>query len=90
MILSCLHAYKLYYILQQNFVKGEESLVLYTKEDCPRCDMLKAKLNAKNIAFAEIKDEATIEALGIDFLPVLQVGDSMLKLSEANDFINSL
>lgn len=65
-------------------------MVLYTKDNCPRCDMLKAKLNAKNIAFSEIKDEATIEALGIDFLPVLQVDDSLMELSKANDFINSL
>ena len=75
---------------REDLIQYMNNTPLYTKEDCPRCDMLKAKLNAKNIAFAEIKDEATIEALGIDFLPVLQVGDSMLKLSEANDFINSL
>lgn len=65
-------------------------LTLYTKDDCPRCDMLKAKLNAKNISFVEIKDESVIEALGIDFLPVLQVGEEFMQLSKANDFINSL
>jgi hypothetical protein len=52
--------------------------------------MLKAKLNAKNISFVEIKDESVIEALGIDFLPVLQVGEEFMQLSKANDFINSL
>ena len=65
-------------------------MTLYTKDDCPRCDMLKTKLNAKNIAFVEIKDEKTIEALGIDFLPVLQVDEEFMQLSKANDFINSL
>lgn len=65
-------------------------MTLYSKDDCPRCDMLKTKLNAKKIAFVEIKDEKTIEALGIEFLPVLQVGEELMELGKANDFINSL
>lgn len=65
-------------------------MVLYTKNDCPRCDMLKTKLRAKNIAFVEINDEDTIEALGIEFLPVLRVDDELMELGKANDFINSL
>ena len=65
-------------------------MVLYTKNDSPRCDMLKTKLRAKNIAFVEINDEDTIEALGIEFLPVLRVDDELMELGKANDFINSL
>ena len=71
-------------------MKGGITLTLYSKDDCPRCDMLKVKLNAKNISFVEIRDESVIEALGIDFLPVLEVDGEMLGLSKANDFINSL
>jgi hypothetical protein len=52
--------------------------------------MLKTKLRAKNIAFVEINDEDTIEALGIEFLPVLRVDDELMELGKANDFINSL
>lgn len=65
-------------------------MVLYTKEDCPRCEMLKTKLKAKNIDFVEVDDESTIEALGIEFLPVLKVDDELMELGKANDFINSL
>ena len=65
-------------------------MVLYTKKDCPRCEMLKTKLKAKNIDFVEVDDESTIEALGIEFLPVLKVDDELMELGKANDFINSL
>ena len=65
-------------------------MTLYTKEDCPRCDMLKMKLKSKNIDYEEVTDESVIESLGIDFLPVLQVDGELLELGKANDFINSL
>lgn len=65
-------------------------MVLYTKDDCPRCEMLKTKLKAKNIDFVEVDDEGIIESLGIEFLPVLKVNDELLELGKANDFINSL
>lgn len=65
-------------------------IILYSKDDCPRCDMLKTKLNAKGIEFEEVKDVAVIEQLGIDFLPVLNVGGVLMELSKANDYINSL
>lgn len=65
-------------------------MVLYTKDNCPRCEMLKTKLKSKNINFVEVGDESTIEALGIEFLPVLKVDDELLELGKANDFINSL
>lgn len=65
-------------------------MVLYTKEDCPRCEMLKTKLKAKSIDFVEVDDESTIKALGIEFLPVLKVDDELMELGKANDFINSL
>ena len=65
-------------------------MILYTKEHCPRCEMLKTKLKSKNIDFVEVDDESTIEALGIEFLPVLKVNDELLELGKANDFINSL
>lgn len=65
-------------------------LVLYSKDNCPRCDMLKSKLNAKGIEFEEVKDINVIESLGIDFLPVLDVDGELMELSKANNYINSL
>ena len=65
-------------------------MTLYSKDNCPRCDMLKTKLNAKGVAFVEVKYEDVIASLGIDFLPVLEVDGELLELGKANDFINSL
>lgn len=65
-------------------------MTLYSKDDCPRCDMLKDKLNAKGITFVEVKNEDVIASLGIDFLPVLEVDGELLELGKANDFIKSL
>jgi glutaredoxin len=65
-------------------------MTLYTKDNCPRCNVLKTKLYAKGISFVEIKDEDVIESLGIEFLPVLKVHDDLLDFGKANEFINSL
>lgn len=65
-------------------------MTLYTKDNCPRCDILKKKLSAKGISFIEVKNEDIIAAKGIDFLPVLEVGEELFDLGKANDFINSL
>lgn len=65
-------------------------LKLYSKDDCPRCDMIKDKLISKNVQFIEIKDEDIIKSLCIEFLPVLEVDGQLLGLSKANDYINSL
>jgi glutaredoxin len=69
---------------------GGEILILYTKDNCPRCEVLKTKLNAKNVEFEEISDIDVMVAKGITFAPMLEVNGELLDLSKANDFINSL
>ena len=69
---------------------GGEILTLYTKDNCPRCEVLKAKLKAKNVEYTEISDINTLIAKGITFAPMLEVDGELLDLSKANDFINSL
>lgn len=65
-------------------------MTLYTKADCPRCDMLKDKLSTKGVEYTEVSDESTISSLGIEFLPVLEVDGELLELGKANNYINSL
>ena len=65
-------------------------MILYSKDDCLRCVMLKTKLALKGIPFVEVKDESIIDSKGIEFLPVLEVDGELLELGKANDFINSL
>lgn len=65
-------------------------MTLYTTETCPRCKVLKMKLQAKNVEYIEISDMDVIEAKGIKSVPVLEVDGEMLNLSQANDFIKTL
>ena len=53
--------------------------------------MLKQKLSKKGVNYTEISDPQTLLALGIDFLPVLQIdGESLLDYKQAIDYVNSL
>lgn len=65
-------------------------MTLYTTEHCPRCKVLKMKLQAKNIAYVEISDVDVMTAKGIKSVPVLEVDDKLMGLDEANKFIKTL
>lgn len=58
-------------------------MILYTKSECPLCAVTKVKLNAQGINFEICTDEAEMEKLGIDRLPVLKTdNDELLDFSE--------
>lgn len=63
-----------------------QRIILYTI-GCPRCDVLKAKLKAKNIQFEEETDEEKMRALGIDTLPVLEVDGILMPFAWANEWV---
>jgi glutaredoxin len=56
---------------------------------CPRCDVLKKKLDAKNIQYEEITDEKVIESYGVDFVPALVIGEEILDFNAAVIWVNS-
>lgn len=63
--------------------------VLYTTKTCPKCAIVKAKMDAKNIEYTLINDEAVLEEKGYDLLPVLEVNDVVLQsMLDINDWIN--
>jgi predicted DCC family thiol-disulfide oxidoreductase YuxK len=61
-------------------------VVLYSNH-CPLCNRLKEVLDKAEIIYGEVNDIATMEALGIDRLPMLRVdtesGPEMLKYAAA-------
>lgn len=64
-------------------------IVLYTTKTCPKCSIVKAKLQDKNIDYVSIDDESILEEKGYDLLPVLEVNDCiMTTMLEINDWIN--
>jgi len=63
------------------------NIILYSSEVCPKCNILKTKLNTKNIPYESIEGEEAAR-LGIDFVPVLEVDGKRLEFAEANKWVN--
>ena len=57
-------------------------VVLYST-GCPKCTVLKKKLQAKNIEFTEINDVDTMLKMGLDEVPVLKVDNKIMQANEA-------
>ena len=69
--------------------KGAYKMVtIYTQTTCPKCGVLKKKLDLKNIEYSECQDIKTMEELAIAETPVLQVDDTFLIYSEAVKWVN--
>lgn len=65
-------------------------MTLYTTANCPRCKVLKMKLDKNNIQYDEVQDIDVLISKGIKQAPMLEVDGELLNLDKANKFINSL
>ena len=64
---------------------------LFTLPTCPICDMVKKKLNAKNIPFVERSFDELPESLDTDRAPVLYNEDIyLLSPTEINEWIKGV
>jgi len=64
--------------------------VILHSTGCPKCKVLKLKLDKKNIAYTENHD-IDIEDMknrGFMSMPILQVDDEYMDFSNANNWIN--
>lgn len=64
-------------------------VVLYST-GCPKCTVLKKKLQAKNIEFTEINDVDTMLKMGLDEVPVLKVDDQMMPFKKAVEWVKEV
>lgn len=62
-------------------------VILYSN-GCPRCCVLKQKLDTKSIAYIEENSVDKMRDMGINQVPVLMVGGELLTFSQANEWIN--
>ncbi len=63
---------------------------IYTTDTCTRCAVLKAKMDAKGIAYESITDVDEIKKLGIMSVPYVQVDDGeLMDFATANAWINN-
>lgn len=65
-------------------------IVTLYSNGCPRCNVLKKKLDAKRVAY-EVNDSVEdMLSLGIEQVPVLKVGADLLDFVAANKWINEV
>jgi len=63
-------------------------VILYST-DCPKCKVLVAKLNNKNINYNTISDINVIISKGISTVPVLEVDNNLMDFKTAVDWVNA-
>lgn len=65
-------------------------MTLYTMDNCPKCKMLKQKLEDKHIEIEIINDYDVLCEKGIESVPVLEVNGEKMNYAKANTYINNL
>ena len=63
-------------------------VILY-EHGCPRCKVLKMKLDQKKIQYEHINDVELMTSKGFTEAPKLEVDDQILNFKEAVDWINN-
>lgn len=63
---------------------------IFSTETCPRCKILKEKMEDKGVDFVENRDIEEMEKLGIMSVPVLRKDGELLDFGKAISWINSL
>ena len=63
-------------------------ITLYTTH-CPRCKVLKAKLDGENIDYEVVEGEEAIREKGFVATPLLEVDDKVLTFAEAMQWVNT-
>ena len=64
-------------------------LILYST-DCPRCKVIKKKLETKNLEYKENMDVDEMQAMGIQQVPVLSVDGRLMEFAEACRWVNEI
>ena len=59
-------------------------------DNCPKCKMLKQKLEDKHIEIEIINDYDVLCEKGIESVPVLEVNGEKMNYARANTYINNL
>lgn len=63
-------------------------IVIYTQDGCPKCNILKKKMNNKNIEYTECSDVDILVSKGIEFTPMLEVENKMMDYTNAVKWVN--
>ena len=58
------------------------------QEKCPKCKILKKKLDAKNIPYQECNDIQIMSEKGIEFTPMTEIDGKLLDYATAVKWVN--
>lgn len=64
--------------------------IVFYSTGCPKCKVLKSKLDSKNIDYKTITDVDKMIELGMTTAPFLTIGGEVKNFKESVDYINSL
>lgn len=62
-------------------------VILYST-GCPKCNVLKAKLDNKNIKYDVVSNVDIIMSKGISTVPVLEIDGQLLEFKKSVDWVN--
>lgn len=65
-------------------------MVTLYSNDCPRCKILKKKLDEKGVNYESCTDVNKMLSLGITTVPMLRVEDKMMGFSEAVKWVSTV
>lgn len=63
-------------------------IVLYSN-NCPKCKILKQKLDNKNINYKEVNDINLMISKGFNEVPLLEIDGEIYQFNKANEWINN-
>lgn len=64
--------------------------IIFYSTDCPKCKILKKKLDSKNLTYSLVDDVDVMLDLGLMSAPALSVDGKLMDFSNAINFINNL
>lgn len=64
--------------------------VVFYSTDCPKCKVLKAKLDSKSIDYTIFNDVDRMVEMGITTVPDLMVDGKLMNFKESMEWLNSI
>lgn len=68
-------------------INAESNITLYST-GCPRCMVLKKKMDEKGIKYNIVSDQQYMMDKGFSTVPILEIDDQIMNFSEAINWIN--
>lgn len=65
------------------------NVILYST-GCPKCNVLKQKLDSKLVQYTENNSVDEMMSIGITQVPVLSVNGELLPFPQANEWVNQI